>query len=120
MMASMADPRSIVVRELRPDEQSWKSDTLQRDWGSTKVARRGELVDAAEFPAYVAEIDGESVGLAVVVGGDQLEVLSITSSVRGSGVGRALLERCFADARAAGCTRVWLMTTNDNIAAIAF
>jgi ribosomal protein S18 acetylase RimI-like enzyme len=30
------------------------------------------------------------------------------------------MERCFAQARATGCRRVWLVTTNNNIAAIAF
>ena len=30
------------------------------------------------------------------------------------------MERCFAEARAVGCRRVWLVTTNNNIAAIAF
>ena len=31
-----------------------------------------------------------------------------------------MMERCFAEARATGCRRVWLVTTNNNIAAIAF
>ncbi len=30
------------------------------------------------------------------------------------------MERCFAEARATGCHRVWLVTTNNNIAAIEF
>ena len=30
------------------------------------------------------------------------------------------MERCVAEARAAGCRRVWLVTTNNNVAAIAF
>ncbi len=30
------------------------------------------------------------------------------------------MECCFAEARATGCRRVWLVTTNNNIAAIAF
>jgi len=35
-------------------------------------------------------------------------------------VGRALLEHCFVDADARGCSRMWLTTTNDNLAAFAF
>ena len=30
------------------------------------------------------------------------------------------MERCFAEARAKRCRRVWLVTTNNNFAAIAF
>jgi GNAT superfamily N-acetyltransferase len=57
----------------------------------------------------------QQVGLAVVVPrGSEYEVLSLWTSVRRRGVGRALLEHSFADAR--GCSRVWLTTTNDNLA----
>jgi len=60
-------------------------------------------------------------GLAVVVvDGDQCEVLSLASQLQRAGVGRALMQRCFAYAREQGCRRVWLTTTNDNVTAIAF
>ncbi|HSS68881.1 MAG TPA: GNAT family N-acetyltransferase [Nocardioidaceae bacterium] len=117
----MPDEAAITVRAVRDDERNWMASTLARDWGSTQVARRGELVDAMAHPAYLVEADGQPAGLAVVaVRGDEIEVLSIGVSVRRRGAGRALMQRCASHGRETGCRRLWLTTTNDNIGAIAF
>jgi ribosomal protein S18 acetylase RimI-like enzyme len=85
------------------------------------VARRGELIEATELPGYVAVLGGRRTGLVLVdVRGDDLEVVAISTSRRRQGVGHALLEQCVHQARERGCRRVWLVTTNNNIAAIAF
>jgi ribosomal protein S18 acetylase RimI-like enzyme len=97
------------------------AETLVRDWTSTSVARLGELVEAAELPGHIATLAGRRVGLVLVdVRHGEFEVVAISSSERTRGVGRALMERCLAEARIAGCRRVWCVTTNNNIAAIAF
>ena len=47
-------------------------------------------------------------------------MVSVWAAITGAGVGRALMQRCFEDARARGCRRVWLTTTNNNVRAISF
>jgi len=95
--------------------------THESVWGSVMVARLGELLDVTDFPGFIAERQAARVGLAVVVPrGAAYEVLSLWAAERGHGVGRALMEHCFADAQARGCRRVWLITTNDNIQALGF
>jgi ribosomal protein S18 acetylase RimI-like enzyme len=47
-------------------------------------------------------------------------VLSIDSLREGAGVGSALLAAAVAAARAAGCARAYLITTNDNMRALRF
>ncbi len=94
---------------------------LRDHWGSTLVARLGEVIDAAAVPGYVAVVDGERAGhIGLVVRDDECEVVSLTAVVRRRGVGRALLNRAADHARAAGCRRLWLVTTNDNTGAFAF
>ncbi len=39
---------------------------------------------------------------------------------KGIGAGTALIEQIKATAAAAGCYRIWVITTNDNLAAIRF
>jgi N-acetylglutamate synthase-like GNAT family acetyltransferase len=81
----------------------------------------GELRDASVLPAMVAERDGVPLGLLTYeVVGDAFEVMSIESWDEGSGVGTALLVAAFDAARATGCRRVWLITTNDNLRALRF
>jgi ribosomal protein S18 acetylase RimI-like enzyme len=67
-------------------------------------------------------VDGQqTVGLLTLrFEGDECEILTVDAFVQGRGIGRALLEESFQSARAKGCRRAWLITTNDNLAAIAF
>ena len=111
----------LSVRPLEPDDGDWVEDTLEAQWGSALVARKGELLDASHFPGHVAVADGNRVGLAVIAVRDSdYEILSLSSAVLGQGVGTALMQRCFEDARSKLCRRVWLTTTNNNIRAFGF
>ncbi len=111
----------ISVRPIAPGDADWIVARMQDDWGSVFVARKGELIDATRLPGFVAAVGDERVGLAVVaVREDEYEVVSISATPEGRGIGRALLQHCFDDARSTGCRRVWLTTTNNNVRAIAF
>ena len=111
----------VVVRALAREDHEWVVATQTHTWGSVLAARRGELVDTSTLDGLVATLEGHRAGLALtLLRGDQLEVVSISTSVARRGIGRALMERCFDEARSLRCRRVWLVTTNDNIPAIAF
>ena len=120
-----ADENAVVtgvpVRPADERDAAWIADGVATAWGSTQVARLGELVDAATLPALVAELGGERAGhLTYAVRGDECEVVTLLALVTGRGVGRALLTGCAELAAARGCCRLWLVTTNDNAAAFAF
>jgi ribosomal protein S18 acetylase RimI-like enzyme len=111
----------VSVRPLLPGDADWASQVLVAAWGSVLAARKGEIVDASLLPGFVAAMDAADVGLAVVAArGPEYEVVSVSTTVPGHGVGRALLQRCVDDARSHGCRRVWLTTTNNNVRALAF
>ena len=87
-------------------------------------ARRGELVDVLDGSGLVALLDGRPVGLvswSVEKAADAAEVraLAVADEVHGRGIGRALLDAAGDALRAAGVRRAWLVTTNDNLAALA-
>ena len=109
------------IRPLGAGDESWKYDELVRAWGSTTVARKGVLVDAAALPGFVADVDGQRAGLVTYARrGDELEVVTIHVHEEGSGVGRALMDAVVSRARDERVRRIWLTTTNDNLRAIAF
>jgi ribosomal protein S18 acetylase RimI-like enzyme len=88
--------------------------------------RRAEVVDVLEGDGAVAEIEGRRVGLITWTrpqGGDldgaEVRALAVAVAARGQGVGRALLEAAEDALRVAGVRRAWLVTTNDNLAALA-
>jgi pimeloyl-ACP methyl ester carboxylesterase/N-acetylglutamate synthase-like GNAT family acetyltransferase len=110
----------LRVREARPKDQGLVSAFLAAQHADV-VARQGELVDARQHPALVAEAGGVIVGVATLFRHhDTLEVLTIHAIEPGLGVGTALLDAAAARGRALGCRRLWLVTTNDNTDAIRF
>jgi len=82
------------------------------------MAAHGELFSPADHEGFVA---GDWEGLVTYrVDGDACEVTLLEADPRGRGTGAALLEAVCDLARTAGCTRVWLVTTNDNADALAW
>jgi GNAT superfamily N-acetyltransferase len=77
--------------------------------------------DGLALPGLVAMHEGDHAGVLLHhVEGDELEVVFIASTIRGVGAGAALLESALDLARAGGCARAWVITTNDNQAALRF
>jgi ribosomal protein S18 acetylase RimI-like enzyme len=58
--------------------------------------------------------------LTYVVDGDSCEVLTLHARERLGGTGTALIEAVERVAVEAGCRRLWLVTTNDNVDALRF
>jgi GNAT superfamily N-acetyltransferase len=89
--------------------------------GSLRVARRGELLDSLDHPTFVVWLGDDLVGVATyVVDGEACELLTLHARRRYVGVGTALLEAVVRAAREAGCRRLWVVTTNDNVDALRF
>jgi ribosomal protein S18 acetylase RimI-like enzyme len=86
------------------------------------VARNGELVDATVRPALgVRGPHGELAGvLRYDIVGDQCEILTLHVEDRWSGGGTALAAAVATIAADAGCRRLWVVTTNDNVDALRF
>lgn len=86
------------------------------------VARLGELFDPLDHRAIVAEDpDGSLIGvLTYRLAGPEMEVSTLYAARRWSGIGSALIARVREAARTAGCRRLWLITTNDNVDALRF
>jgi GNAT superfamily N-acetyltransferase len=110
-----------IVRSLTTADASWKRSVLEAGWGSTAVARLGELIDASELPGLVVEAEGERIGLATfALRPDGLEVVTIQALVEGQGVGRLLMDNLRDHGLEVGTPRLWLVTTNDNVRAFGF
>ena len=94
---------------------------LEGAFGGVTVARKGALIDAFVLPGFVATDGGRPVGLLTydAVRGE-CEIVAIISAEKGRGIGRALMDAARDHAAAAGCHRLWLITTNDNVGALRF
>jgi len=109
----------IKVRPLTDDDRTWARQVEAESWTEPLVARLGELVDPTALPGFIALLDNERAGLAsYAVRGEECELVTIRSLREGHGVGRALLDAVRDAAVKSGCTRLWLITTNDNLRAL--
>ena len=110
---------AMQIRAFVSSDRDWAGRFLDEHYGGPVQARRGELVDVLALPGIVAERDGLPVGLLTYRrDGADCELAFVAALVRHDGVGTALLEALVAEV--AGCERVWLVTTNDNLEALRF
>ena len=108
------------VRPVEPRDRVWVEGFLA-ERNSARVAVHGELFYPPELPGLIAERDGEPIGLATYhIDGDECELVTLHSRVENAGAGSALIEALAATARDAGCRRLYLITTNDNMHALRF
>ena len=117
----MEDTRAVEVRGPDGEEELLRlSRRVRSTWGDA-VARRGEIVDPADAELLGAYVEREIIGVAsYAIRGDACEIVAIEAYQPRQGVATALMDAARARAAAAGCRRLWLVTTNDNVPAIGF
>jgi ribosomal protein S18 acetylase RimI-like enzyme len=110
-----------VIRALTAGDRGWVTRFARERWGSELVVADGRVHHLAELAGF-ADLDGERViGLVTyLIEGERCEVISLDAVEQGRGVGSELLECAVSAAREAGCRRLELITTNDNLRAIRF
>jgi GNAT superfamily N-acetyltransferase len=111
----------VRVRLAGPQDRRLVEGFLE-EHGAARVAWLGELVDAREHQALLAEEDGgRLLGLLTyIVDGHWCEILTLHTAERWRGVGTALIEEVERVVAEAGCHQLWLITTNDNVDALRF
>jgi GNAT superfamily N-acetyltransferase len=116
----MAPHADVAVRALRDDERDWAASALLDAWHTDVILYgSGRERRPAELPALVADADVERCGLATyAVEGDEAELVTLNAFSVGAGVGGALVEAVADAARAAGCARLRVTMTNDNLPAL--
>lgn len=114
---------AVKIRPREPADQAAVQAFLARH-NSLRGARLGELLHPLDHPALVAEAaDGHLLGMLTYVpshDGRQCEILTLHADEQWRGAGTALIEAVGQLARQQGCTRLWVITTNDNVDALRF
>jgi GNAT superfamily N-acetyltransferase len=110
----------ITIRPREPAEEEEVAHFLRANH-SERVARLEHLVRPLDHPALVAK-EGERLAgvLTYVLGDRECEILTLHTAAQGRGVGTALIKAVERVARDAGCARLWVLTTNDNVDALRF
>ncbi|MBI5864961.1 MAG: GNAT family N-acetyltransferase [Planctomycetes bacterium] len=116
-------PADIRIRAIQPGDREWVAEEFSRHFGGVEIGSHDEWFDTRELPGYVALIDDHIVAAVVYTPpqmGGECEVIALASREQRRGAGGALLDACVAAAQSEGCRRVFLTTSNDNLAALKF
>ena len=112
---------SFQIDAIGDEDRAWVASTVAERWGSGIVLSRGTIYQPRHLPGFIARRKGLPVGhLTYHLDRDSCEIVTLDSLREGKGVGSALIEAAVGAARAAGCRRLWLITTNDNLHALRF
>lgn len=111
----------VAIKTVTEVEKDWVMKVV-RGWGADFVVSRGRKIYPTELDGFYAESQSkEKLGPATYeIQGDQCELVTLDAFEPFSGIGTLLLQRVAQAARKAGCQRLWLITTNDNLDAIRF
>ena len=107
------------------NDADWIAEFLVEHWGADYLVTRGRRIESGHLTGAQALAGGKPVGLITwQIKGEgtekEMEIVTLDSYERQSGVGSFLLEHAVAIARVSGVRRVWLVTTNDNLDALRF
>ncbi len=110
-----------TVRPVEEADGPWLLRFLRERWGSERMVANGEVFYPGEHQGFLALLDDEPVGVVTYrVDSEACEITLIDSAMQHQGIGTLLIEAAEKAAGEAGCSRVWLVTTNDNLNALRF
>ncbi|HZU71043.1 MAG TPA: GNAT family N-acetyltransferase [Ktedonobacteraceae bacterium] len=111
----------LQITPLTSEDSAWVRQFIIEHWGDAIVVAHGKVYQPETLPGFVAVLKGNRVGLLTYsLEGESCEIVTLDSTKPGVGIGTLLIEAAARVAREAGCKRLWLITTNDNLHALRF
>ncbi len=117
----MAASGQIKIRKIDEDDRPWMKNLWVEHWGGDFVITRGKIIRLGEVDGFIAEMNGQKVGLITYkIDGGQVEIMSMNSLAENKGIGTSLVKAALDVAGRNSVKRVMLITTNDNLNALRF
>lgn len=111
----------VIVRGIAEADRAWQREFLTKHFASPTISSRRVWIDTMNLPGFVAWRGGARVGIAIhtnMTADAECELVALATEASRGGVGSALLATVVDRARNAGCERLVLTTSNDNLDAM--
>jgi N-acetylglutamate synthase-like GNAT family acetyltransferase len=112
---------AFTIRPIQETDHAWITRFIRDYWEAEIIVAHGAIYHPADLPGFVAMRNSHPVGLVTYsVADEECEIVSLNSLRPSIGIGTALVDAVKEAAVLAGCRRLWLITTNDNLDALRF
>jgi GNAT superfamily N-acetyltransferase len=110
-----------TYRSLTMDDKEWVRRFTIENWGADMIVAHKARYWPAECRGFAAFDQNRVVGLLTyVMDALACEIITINSLEEGIGIGSELIDLVWNEALKAGCKRLYLVTTNNNMKALRF
>ena len=111
----------LEIKKIEQGTREIVNAFIKHRWFTTQMVVHGECVDLSNADGWNIFDYDVIIGLITYrIIHNEMEILSLDSLHENQGIGTALLNQAIAKAKKSGCSRVWLITTNDNLSALHF
>jgi ribosomal protein S18 acetylase RimI-like enzyme len=111
----------MTRRPIEDPDREAIAEFIEEKWLSKKVMSRGKAYFPHEHEGFIEWRDQRIVGLVTLrCQGEEMELLTLNSTLEGEGIGSALMLMAIEKARQMNLSKIWLTTTNDKLRAIGF
>jgi GNAT superfamily N-acetyltransferase len=111
----------FTLRPVKAEDKSWILQLMRDHWAAEFVVVHGEEYHPAGLPGFITETGEAKTGLITFrIEGDTCEIMTLDSLYPARGIGGALIEAVRHAAARAGCRRLVVVTTNNNLHALRF
>ena len=109
------------IQQIDQFNREWIDEFILQQWFSMQMVVRGESIDLSTAAGYYAVEGDEIIGLITYrITDNEMEILSLDSLRENKGIGTELLNKAIFKAVETGCSKITLITTNDNLLALRF
>jgi len=109
------------IRHIIESDRAKIKNIIEKEWGSNFVISRRKQHDVHTLSGFVAVDSGNIVGLLTFrLEKRACEVITLNSFNENMGIGTGLIEAICDYAQKKNCSRLWLITTNDNLSTVGF
>lgn len=122
-MKNKSKKLKVKMRAIANKDRELVRKFIKEHWSSKKVVAHGKIFYPHNLPGFVAYEKNRLLGLItydIKIKRKNLEIITIDAVIKGVGIGTGLLKAVEKVARKLKLRKIWLITTNDNIDALAF
>lgn len=113
--------KAFKIQPASSYDNKWLEELMNKNWGGLPLVIRGEKYYLSNLEGIIAENEKEIIGfLFYEVRGKDCEIIVFEVFDKFKGTGTSLLDNLKDIAKGHHCSRIYLMTTNDNLDALRF